>query len=303
MRINHQMLHSTILRDITNNFTKIAKLHEQGASGLKVRYPSDDAVVATRASNIMSRMRDFEQYKRNANTVDTYLKGYDNVTQEISSITTRVRELVVKGGHGTLTENDKQSISSEIGKLKEQLIQISNTNIGGNYIFGGADSKTAPVDEDGNIVLEAIADRKQVTNLGGYKFEYSFSAYDAFTVDGNESIFNLMDDIVENLDEDNPQGYLNGIALEKVEKFELQTQSMIAENGSSQRFLEMSSNRFDSYKGFLEEYLSKEQDADFLETFTNLMNQNSVLQASMKKQRQRNDDVSCGFHELMVLKI
>ena len=282
MRVNHMMLHNRVLRDITNNFSRVSKLHEQGSSGLKVRYPSDDAVVATRASNIMSRMRDFEQYKRNANTVDTYLKGYDNVTQEMSAIATRLREVVVSGATGSTTENDKKSISAEIAKLKEQLIQISNTNIGGNYIFGGADSKNPPVDENGNIVLNGIADKKLVTNLGGYKFEYSQSVYDVFTVDGNESIFSLMDNIVENLNENNPEAYLNTVALEKVEKYELQIQGTIANNGASQRFLEMSTNRFDDFKGFLEEYLSKEQDADFLETFTNLMNQNSVLQAGLK---------------------
>jgi flagellar hook-associated protein 3 FlgL len=276
------MLHSKILQDITNDYKRVAQLHEEGSTGLKVRYPSDDAIIATRASNAHTRVREMEQFKRNGNTVGTYLDLYDSVTQEMSSLVTHVRELTVKGANGSLTLTDRESIAQEIDKIKEHMVQLANTNVGGEHIFAGADAANAPVADNGTITMETKANVRQSTNLGGYNFAYGITVYDAFVVDGNESVFNLLENISENLKEDNPEQYLNDIALVKVERFEYNLQKITSENGSSQKFLEMSTNRFEEYTNFLTEYVSKEQDADFLETYTNLQNQQTILNAALK---------------------
>ncbi|HPF17766.1 MAG TPA: flagellar hook-associated protein FlgL [Thermotogota bacterium] len=282
MRVNHSMLHNTILQDITRDYKRVAQLHEQGSSGLKVKYPSDDAIIATRASNAGSRLREMEQSKRNGNTVSTYLQMYDKVTQEMSALVTRTRELTVQGANGTLTPNDRKTISQELSKIKDQMIQLANTNLGGEHIFGGADASHRPVNDNGTIELAPKADIPQSVDLGGYSFEYGITVYDSFVVNGNESVFNLLDNIIKNLDKEDPQYYLNDIALAKVERFEYNIQQITAQNGASQRFLEMSTNRFEEYSTFLTEYVSKEQDADFLETYTKLQNQQTILQAALK---------------------
>jgi flagellar hook-associated protein 3 FlgL len=276
------MLHNTVLKDITNNYKDVAKLHEQGSSGKIVQYPSDNAIVATRASNIGTKLREIEQYQRNASSVNTYIEAYDSVTEEMSSLSYRLRELVVNGANDTLTESDRKVIAQEIDQIREHFIQLANTSITGDYIFAGAESKTQPVNADGTISMTAEANMSKIVDLGRYDFEYNFTVYDAFTVDGNESIFNLLSDISENLQSDNPDEYLNTTGLEKLDRYETKIQDLIAQNGANGSFVEMATNRFDEYSTFMTEYLSKEQDADFLEVYTNLSNLEAVLQASMK---------------------
>ncbi|HPE69933.1 MAG TPA: flagellar hook-associated protein FlgL [Thermotogota bacterium] len=298
MRVTHNMLHSRILDDINSNFRNIAKLHMQGSSGKKVIYPSDDAIVATRASNIASRIREMDQYQRNANTVETYLKAYDTVTGEMSSLVYRLRELTVQGANGTLTEHDRKTIANEIDSIREHMVQLANTNVSGEYIYGGSQSDVPPVDQNGQILpglqpgegsrtvfmfgMAANADQKISVDLGGYRFEYNTTVYEAFTVDGNETIFNLVNNISQNLKADNPDFYLNEQALEKLDRFEYRIQQLISRNGSSQRFLDMATTRFEDFSLFLTEYLSKEQDADMMEVYTSLANQQSILEAALK---------------------
>lgn len=282
MRVTQNMLHSTVLKDITDSYRRVAKLHEQGSSGKKVQYPSDDAIIATRASNIGNKLREIEQYTRNANTVENYLSSYDSITQEMSSLTYRLRELVVNGANDTLTAADRKTVAQEIDQIQSHLVQLANTNIAGEYIFGGSLSTEIPVSEDGSIIMSAEADQKMVVDLGRYKFEYNFTVYEAFTVDGNESVFNLLGNISSNLKQDNPDSYLNNLGLEKLDRFEKNIQNLIAQNGSNQRFVEMTTKRFGEYTAFMTEYLSKEQDADFMQVYTELSNQQSVLQAALK---------------------
>ncbi len=282
MRITHNMIHSNVLRDIMGNFERAAKLHEQGSSGLKIRYPSDDAIVATRASNINSRLRELQQYQRNINTVESTLKAYDSTVLEMSALTYRVRELMVQGANDTLTPDDRKTIAMEIDRIRDHMIQLANTQVAGNHIFGGARADQAPVTMDGVIRMDPAADRKLTTDLGGYPFAYNITVYEVFTVSGNESIFNLLENQSANLKADNPDFYLNDIALEKMDRFELQIQQMISHNGASQNFLEMAKNRYSEFEQFMTEYLSKEQDADFLEVYTKLTMADTALQAALK---------------------
>jgi len=282
LRITHNMLHNTVLKDITDTYREVAKLHEQGSSGKRVRYPSDDAIVATRASNIGTKLREIEQYQRNASTVDTYIKHYDSITDELGALAYRLRELVVNGANGTLTVHDRSTIAEEIDRIKDQFIQLANTQVSGEYIFAGAEARVAPVNADGKIVMSAEAHVSKTVDLGRYRFEYNFTVFDAFTVNGNESIFHLMDDLSKNLREDNPKEYLNTHALEKLDRYEANLQKLIARNGANGNFVQMATKRFDDSVVFMTEYLSKEQDADFMETYTNLSNLEAVLQAAMK---------------------
>jgi len=197
-------------------------------------------------------------------------------------LTYRVRELMVQGANDTLTPDDRKTIAMEIDRIRDHMIQLANTQVAGNHIFGGARADQAPVTMDGVIRMDPAADRKLTTDLGGYPFAYNITVYEVFTVSGNESIFNLLENQSANLKADNPDFYLNDIALEKMDRFELQIQQMISHNGASQNFLEMAKNRYSEFEQFMTEYLSKEQDADFLEVYTKLTMADTALQAALK---------------------
>jgi flagellar hook-associated protein 3 FlgL len=80
------MIRSDILYDVQSTLQRISKYHKSMSSGKKVIYPSDDAVIATRASNIGSRIREIQQYKRNIDHVSNLMNSYDSISQEISAI-------------------------------------------------------------------------------------------------------------------------------------------------------------------------------------------------------------------------
>ncbi|QTA38195.1 flagellar hook-associated protein FlgL [Thermosipho ferrireducens] len=284
MRITNGMINERTLFNIQHSLYRIGKLHDKLSSGKEVQYPSDDAVVATRASNISSRMRELKQYKRNVEHVQSFVNIYDTTLQELSSVYQRIRELIVRGANGTNDVAERESIAQELEKLKEHLEEIANTKLGDEYIFGGARSDLQPVKE-GEIQTPISADVKRKVNVMGYKLEYGLTVHDVFKLKTGKSAFTVLDDAIKALREGNEQK-LSNITLKEVITLENSVMEHFARVGATSRTLELVNKRITDVNTFLTEYLSKEQDADLTKVLTDLSMEQSVLQAALKSAAQ-----------------
>lgn len=284
MRITENLLSSRTLNDIQNVLRKYSDLNSQLTSGKKVRYPSDNAAVATRISNLDSRLREIERYKTSVGTAQNYVNMYDTALQEVSSIYLRVKELAVRGANDTLSEDDRVAITEELDKINTQLVSIANTEISGNYIFGGAKNKQKVVEIDNNgdfkITVPPQANIRQKISVGGQDIEYGKTVYDVFVTDSGASIFGIvkrLSQAIESGDNSSIQSELGNIE-------EIQGKSLknLAEVGATQRVLEMTSNRMEEFNTFSTEFLSNEADADIAQVVMELATQQNVLQAALK---------------------
>jgi flagellar hook-associated protein 3 FlgL len=256
-------------------------MHDKLSSGKEVQYPSDDAVIATRASNISSRLRELEQFKRNIDHVNNFVQSYDTTLQELSNVYHRIRELMVRGANGTNTVDERNSIAAELKASKEHLIEIANTRVGDEYIFGGARSELRPVDENGNIQTPIEANVRRRINALGYTITYGVTVYDVFTLENGKTVFSTIDDAISALYEGNERK-LSEISLKEIGVLERSVMEHFASVGATSRMAEMVASRIEDLKLFNTEYLSKEQDADLTKVLTQLNMQQAVLEASLK---------------------
>jgi flagellar hook-associated protein 3 FlgL len=286
MRITQTMLNSQVLRNLQSVFKRISKSENQLASGQKIQYPSDDAVLATRASNIASQKREIEQYKRNVETTSNIANSYDATIQEVSSIYQRIRELMVRGASDTLSSVDREAIAKELEKIKEHLVSIANTRIGTTYIFGGPVSDKPPVsvDSSGKVNIELTpeeADRKLKVQVAGYNVEYNVTVRDLFVTRRGESVFDVVDRMIKDLRNGNSIK-LSNTDVGAIDDLVQNTNINLAFVGSVTRMLEMIDNRLEDLNSFITEYLSKETDADITEVVAQLSMDQAVLQAALK---------------------
>lgn len=281
MRITNNMINERTLFNIQQSLYRIARMHDKLSSGKEVQYPSDDAVIATRSSNISSRLRELEQFKRNVDHVNNFVQSYDTTLQELSDLYHRVRELMVRGANGTNTVDERNSIAAELKAIKEHLIEIANTRVGDEYIFGGARSELRPVDENGNIQTPMEANVRRKINALGYTITYGVTVYDVFTLENGKTVFSTIDDAINALYEGNEKK-LSEISLKEIGILERSVMEHFASVGATSRMAEMVASRIEDLKLFNTEYLSKEQDADLTKVLTQLSMQQAVLEASLK---------------------
>ncbi len=287
MRVTDWMIRSNILYDVQSTLRRISKYHRNLSSGKKVIYPSDDAVVATRASNIQSRMREIEQYKRNVDHVKNVVNSYDSIAQEISSIYHRVRELLVMAANGTNSADERRAIAEELEGIMNHLAEIANTQVGGEYIFGGVRTDKPPVEKingEWKITLPRDADKRKSMNVLGMKFEYGLTVNDIFKTDTGEDVFHILKTTIEKLkkNESGIEEFISNVSLREVSYLEKNSMRSFAKIGATGRTLELLGKRMGDLDMFFTEYLSKEQDADITEVVTKLSMQNAVLEAALK---------------------
>lgn len=281
MRVTDRMTSDRVLYNIQKVIGQISKLHDQISSGTKVRYPSDDAVLATRSSNLDSRLRELKQYERNVNYVQSIVKAYDTNVQQVSEIYQRLRELLVQASNGTLTADQRQAIAQEIVQIKKQLIQIANTQVGSDYIFAGLQGSKPPVSEDGQIQIKPEALQSRTTLVLGYPLEYGISVKDLFVTDGNQSVFSILDMTLKALERNEPR-FISEVALASVNYLEKSVSENLAKIGATERVVEAASNRIDELNIFMTEHLSQERDVDITEAVTSLSMKQAVLNAALK---------------------
>ncbi|MCY8721439.1 flagellar hook-associated protein FlgL, partial [Bacillus sp. S10C12M] len=160
MRVTQGMIQQNSLRYIGSSYSKLDKLQSQISSGKKITKASDDPVVAMKSLKYNTQLSQVQQYQSNASQAFTWLENTEtNITEGID-ILSKVKELAIQAKNDTNGEAERQAIGVEVKQLKEQLLNIANTQVNGRYIFNGTNSDKPPVTDngDGTYTISDTAD-------------------------------------------------------------------------------------------------------------------------------------------------
>ncbi len=139
------MMKTTLMNDVDDVLRRLAKLHHEASTGKKFEFPSQDPSGAFLASSYDSTLRQLNAYKSSLQQVDGTLKGYDSMLTQLTSAIHRVHALVVQASNDTNTAADRHAIADEIKRIREFIVQISNTKVGDSYLYSGAKSEVPVV--------------------------------------------------------------------------------------------------------------------------------------------------------------
>lgn len=197
MRISTMQQFNSGLRSILNNQESTQRTQQQISSGRRVLTPADDPIAATQILQLQQDISLREQYEKNVTAARNRLKLEDSILSGVTENITRIRELTVNAGNGSLTQDDRAFIASEIDERLAALTDLMNTKDASNtYIFSGFKGETIPFQDrpgggvtyegdEGQRFLEISNSTKVQTNDTGKRlFEDIRSAENNFyTVD------------------------------------------------------------------------------------------------------------------------
>jgi len=149
LRITNNMITQDLLRNLEVTQGRMSQIQNQMSSGYRITSPSDDPVGIQNALRMKSNISVVEQWKRNADEALGYMNTTEGTLGDMTSMLQRVKELAVQGANGTLSENDRQSIASEVDQIPEQLRMLANSKTGSKYIFSGTATAKELITLDG----------------------------------------------------------------------------------------------------------------------------------------------------------
>jgi flagellar hook-associated protein 3 FlgL len=138
MRVTTNLIFDKNYRAINNSQGQLSDIQTQLASGKKLLRPSDDPVGASQVIRLTEEIDKIIQYNRNNDLVTNALEIQETSLRSINEVVERARVLTVQSGNGILSAPDKEALGAEIEQLRNQVIDLMNTqNASGEYIFSG----------------------------------------------------------------------------------------------------------------------------------------------------------------------
>ncbi|MCD6364131.1 MAG: flagellar hook-associated protein FlgL [Synergistetes bacterium] len=144
MRVSDKVFIRRFLTDLMDSREKLLKLEHQNATGKKFDLPEEDPVGSVRSMRLHRVLNENGQFTKNMDEAISWLNITDSALDHLTSIIHRVRERTIAGANGTMSQLDREAIADEIDRMREEVLQIANTSLGGRYIFGGYETKEKP---------------------------------------------------------------------------------------------------------------------------------------------------------------
>lgn len=151
MRLSTNMIFNQQVRGISDSQSSWLKVGEQLSSGRRVNNPSDDPIAASRSVVLAQTQAQSSQYALARTFANQGLSMEENTLTSVTSTIQDAQTLIVYGSTGTLSDDDRGSIATQLEGLRSQLLNLANSKDGnGRYIFAGYKTDSAPFADNGS---------------------------------------------------------------------------------------------------------------------------------------------------------
>lgn len=127
MRITTNVAAINTQRHLVNSQRNIQNSMAQLSSGYRINKSADDAAGLAISENMKAQLRSSVQARRNANDGISLVQTAEGGLNEISNITTRLRELGMQAASDTVGDRERGFINNEVIQLKSEIDRISST--------------------------------------------------------------------------------------------------------------------------------------------------------------------------------
>ncbi|WP_186669076.1 flagellar hook-associated protein FlgL [Sporosarcina sp. BP05] len=282
MRVTQSMLSSNMLRNLSTSYNNMGKVQEQINTGKKVNRPSDDPVVAMKGMGYRMQVDKVAQYQRNLGEVNNYLDSSDDALDKVGSALHRVKDLMTNAPNGTLTQEDREAILSEVKQLRAQVQDLANTKVGDKYIFSGTKTDSplhgvhAPSTEEGYPIADnAFSKSVDIEVFDGVTLNVNTDVVDMFKE--IDKMFGDIENAIEVTKESSELGRFIGESQNNMDV----VLTKRADIGARQNRVEMMSNRLESQEAAAKKQMSENEDIDYEKAITDMLTLESIHRAAL----------------------
>ena len=280
MRITHQMITDTTIRNMRNNLDRLEQLQNSITTGKRLSRPSDDPTGVARALTYTSDIASGEVYLRTMDSSMSWMSATDDALSSAGDLLQRARELAVQGANtGTMTGGDMAAIGAEVDNLMKQMIVTGNASLRGQRLFGGEQ-----VDTDPFAGTAGLPGYTYTGDTGQMRREYDVNAYLVINTPGQATFgpaITALMNLRDHLNAGNGAA-VSGTDISAVDAALDTVLSARAEVGAKMNRVEAAQGRQNLLQVNLEDLRSKTEDTDFAEAASKYSIQETVYKASLQ---------------------
>lgn len=128
---------------------KINDANTQIASGLKIRYGYQNSDINNQNLKFQYEENTLDQGIDVAQNAYTSTLNTDKALQEFSKTMEAFKTKLIQSANDVHSETSRVAIANDLERLREHMINVANTSIGGEFLFGGSKVDRPPIDSEG----------------------------------------------------------------------------------------------------------------------------------------------------------
>ncbi|GAA6855283.1 flagellar hook-associated protein FlgL [Helicobacter pylori] len=128
---------------------KINDANTQIASGLKIRYGYQNSNINNQNLKFQYEENTLDQGIDVAQNAYTSTLNTDKALQELSKTMEAFKTKLIQSANDVHSETSRAAIANDLERLREHMMNVANTSIGGEFLFGGSKVDRPPIDSEG----------------------------------------------------------------------------------------------------------------------------------------------------------
>src|SRR5262249_9732799 len=118
--------------------------NDELSSGLRVELPSDGPLESAGIVQVESDLGALDQLRTNLQIAGEQLRTADSALNQAIDVVIRAKNLASQGSNFNQTAATRAAMATEVDGLLQGLAGISNTSIGGKFLFAGSNEEVQP---------------------------------------------------------------------------------------------------------------------------------------------------------------
>ena len=178
MRITNKLNTYNSINQVQTGMKNLYKSYNQLSSGLQIRNSYEGAGMYITNTRLEYEYATLSQIEDASKLADELMKNTDSTMSEMEKLLTQFKVKVTEAANATQTTASREVIAKELETIRQQIVDLANTSINGQFLFSGSLTNTKPFDYSGNYYGDDK--RLNIVTGDGVKNAYNIPGYDLF---------------------------------------------------------------------------------------------------------------------------
>ncbi|EAL53899.1 flagellin B homolog (fla), putative [Campylobacter upsaliensis RM3195] len=178
MRVTNKLNFTNSIQNTMSGASALNKLSVQLSLGMKIQDSYEDASIYIDNTRLEYELETLKQIKEATSSAKEMTSNSMKALQDMVKLLENFKVKVTQAASDSNSQTSREAIAKELEKIKEQIVQLANTSINGQYLFAGAQLNHKPFDSKGNY----FGDKNNVNVVTGAGTEspYNIPGFDLF---------------------------------------------------------------------------------------------------------------------------
>ncbi|HET6676040.1 MAG TPA: flagellar hook-associated protein FlgL [Nitrospiraceae bacterium] len=279
MRVADQQVYGTLLGNLQRSRQQLLQAQQQISSQKKVTQPSDDPAAFGQIVLDKSSLSQTDQWIRNIQFGTARIEAADSALGQVQNLLTRLRELTIQARSDTTSAQGRTTIAQEVRQLHRQLVQLANTEVGGQAVFGGTETNVTPfvITSGDSVAYQGNTESRSIAVGRNQTAQVLIPGNESFT-GATTNLFDSVSDLLTALESNNGTGIETAIG--NLDLATSQISDAQGKIGALANRLDVTKTALDVTTTTIRQALSNNQDADLAAAITQLSLQQVAVEAT-----------------------